>query len=181
MDAAIDTRCTIATRSGRALTRVSPVNGSTRSPIGTGSSVAQHCFAMNGASKLSQQATRRTLDSSVTNPLSHSGLSVQLHHIGLLERLARLRYGPNLHHHVLIYKHQFFLLDNSMKSLVLLTFLSLNPDSPPVAGKAEYFDTEASCKVRMQELRTLKQPSSALRCSCHKTIPPVEATGNDAI
>lgn len=68
-----------------------------------------------------------------------------------------------------------------MKSLVLLTFLSISPDSPPITGKAEYFDTEATCKVRMQELRQQQNSSSSLRCSCHKTVPPVEASGNDAI
>jgi len=68
-----------------------------------------------------------------------------------------------------------------MKSLVLLTFLSLSPDGPTSTGKAEYFDNEASCKTRMHEIRHQYQAPTAVRCSCHKTIPPVEAEGNDAI
>jgi hypothetical protein len=68
-----------------------------------------------------------------------------------------------------------------MKSLVLLSFLSLSPDAPTITGKAEYFDNESTCKVRMQEIRLQHQTPASARCSCHKTIPPVEATGNDAI
>lgn len=68
-----------------------------------------------------------------------------------------------------------------MKSLVLLSFLTLSPDAPTITGKAEYFDTEASCKTRMHEIRQSHQGPSSVRCSCHKTIPPVEAEDNDAI
>jgi hypothetical protein len=68
-----------------------------------------------------------------------------------------------------------------MKSLVLLSFLSLSPDAPTITGKAEYFDTEASCKTRMHEIRHSHQAPSSVRCSCHKTVPPIEAEGNDAI
>jgi hypothetical protein len=68
-----------------------------------------------------------------------------------------------------------------MKSLVLLSFLSLSPDLPATTGKAEFFDNESTCKVRMQEIRRQYQAPASVRCTCHKTIPPVEATGNDAI
>ncbi len=68
-----------------------------------------------------------------------------------------------------------------MKSLVLLTFLSLSPGAPTTAGKTEFFDTEAACKIRMQEIRDQHKAPGSARCTCHKTIPPVEAEGNDAI
>lgn len=70
----------------------------------------------------------------------------------------------------------------NMKSLVLLTFLAINPNAPMKNGATEFFDNEQTCKARMDELRVshATKPGS-IRCSCHKTIPPVEAVGNDAI
>ncbi len=76
---------------------------------------------------------------------------------------------------------KFFDTESTMKTLVLLTFLSASPDMPPTTGNAEYFDNEANCKVRMQEIRHQTKKPGSVRCSCHKTIPPVEAVGNDAI
>jgi hypothetical protein len=68
-----------------------------------------------------------------------------------------------------------------MKSLVLLTFLSLSNGGPTTTGKAEFFDNEAACQVRMQEIRTHHAAPGNVRCSCHKTVEQVEAEGNDAI
>jgi hypothetical protein len=72
-------------------------------------------------------------------------------------------------------------METIMKSLVLLTFLSLSPDAPSTTGKAEFFDNEQACQVRMQEIRTLHSAPGSVRCSCHKTVEQVEAEGNDAI
>jgi len=68
-----------------------------------------------------------------------------------------------------------------MKSLVLLSFLTLSPDAPTTAGKTEFFDNEAACQIRMQEIRRQMVAPGSARCSCHKIIEPVEAFGNDAI
>jgi hypothetical protein len=68
-----------------------------------------------------------------------------------------------------------------MKSLVLLTFFSLNPGEPLKNGPTEFFDNEQMCQVRMQELRQQHSTPGTARCSCHKTVPPVSAEGNDAI
>ncbi len=68
-----------------------------------------------------------------------------------------------------------------MKSLVLLTLLSLSPDAPTTSGGTEFFDNEAACQVRMLEIRQQHKAPASVRCSCHKTIPPIEAEGNDAI
>lgn len=68
-----------------------------------------------------------------------------------------------------------------MKTMVLLTYLSLSPGTPATLGNAEYFDNEATCQTRMQEIRIQRAFPGAARCSCHKTVPPVPAEGNDAI
>ncbi len=68
-----------------------------------------------------------------------------------------------------------------MKSLVLLTFLSISNGAPSATQKAEYFDNQAACQVRMQEIRTQHTAPGSVRCSCHKTVEQVEAEGNDAI
>lgn len=68
-----------------------------------------------------------------------------------------------------------------MKSLVLLTFLSLSPDTAPSNGKTEFFDTRESCQNRMQEIRRNAKTPGSVRCICHKTIGEVAAEGNDAI
>lgn len=68
-----------------------------------------------------------------------------------------------------------------MKSLVLLTFLSLSPDTAPTAGKTEFFDNREACQSRMQEIRRSSGASGSVRCTCHKTIGEVAAEGNDAI
>lgn len=68
-----------------------------------------------------------------------------------------------------------------MKSLVLLTFLSLSQGSQPVLGKAEYFDNREACQVRMQELRSHRTSPESLRCTCHETIPEISVEGTDGI
>jgi hypothetical protein len=68
-----------------------------------------------------------------------------------------------------------------MKSLVLLTFLSLSPGEPTTTGKVEFFDNEAACQVRMDQIRTQYSAPASARCSCKKIVPPVNAEGNDAI
>jgi hypothetical protein len=68
-----------------------------------------------------------------------------------------------------------------MKSLVLLTFLSLSHGTPATTGKAEYFDNQETCQARMQQIRSGVSAPASVRCSCHKTVEPVEAEGNDAI
>jgi hypothetical protein len=68
-----------------------------------------------------------------------------------------------------------------MKSLVLLTFLSLSPDTAQTTGKAEFFDDKQACQTRMQEIRRNSGAPGNVRCICHKTIGEVAAEGNDAI
>jgi hypothetical protein len=69
-----------------------------------------------------------------------------------------------------------------MKSLVLLSFLSLSQSGPSVTQKAEYFDNPETCQVRMQEIRAQHSAKpGGVRCSCHKTVEQVAAEGNDAI
>lgn len=68
-----------------------------------------------------------------------------------------------------------------MKSLVLLTFLSLSPDTAPTPGKTEFFDNQESCQSRMQEIRRNNGAPGNVRCMCHKAIGEVAAEGNDAI
>ena len=68
-----------------------------------------------------------------------------------------------------------------MKSLVLLTFLSLSPGTAPSAGKAEFFDNREACQTRMQEIRRNSGAPGSVRCTCHKTVGEVAAEGNDAI
>jgi len=72
-------------------------------------------------------------------------------------------------------------MDKPMKSLVLLTFFSLSPGAPTTTGKVEFFDNEAACQVRMDEIRSHHTAPGSARCSCKKIVPPVEATGNNAI
>lgn len=67
-----------------------------------------------------------------------------------------------------------------MKSLVLLTFLSVSPGDPAKLGKAEFYDDHAACQIRMHELRQAHVPGS-IRCKCHETVEEVAAEGNDAI
>ncbi len=67
-----------------------------------------------------------------------------------------------------------------MKSLVLLTFLSLSPDAPGKLGPAEFFDSESACSVRMDQIR-VSHPDGLARCSCHKTVEEVSVEGNDGI
>ncbi len=67
-----------------------------------------------------------------------------------------------------------------MKSLVLLTFLSLSPGEPAKIGKAEFFDNREACQARMQDIRS-NVSGGSVRCTCHKTIGEVAAEGNDAI
>ncbi len=68
-----------------------------------------------------------------------------------------------------------------MKTLVLLTFLAVDPGVPMKNGPTEFFDNETACQQRMDQLRTSHERPGSIRCKCHKTIPPVEAEGNDAI
>jgi hypothetical protein len=67
-----------------------------------------------------------------------------------------------------------------MKSLVLLTFLSLSPDAPGKLGQAEFFDNEPACSVRMDQIRA-GHPDGLARCTCHKTVEEVTVEGNDGI
>lgn len=66
-----------------------------------------------------------------------------------------------------------------MKSLVLLTFLSLSPGEPAKLGNAEFFDNREACQSRMQDIRNTAVGS--VRCTCHQTVGEVAAEGNDAI
>lgn len=68
-----------------------------------------------------------------------------------------------------------------MKSLVLLSFLSLSPGGPATVSPAEYFDTQESCNTRMQEIRAHNSTPGTARCSCHKAVEEVSVEGNDAI
>ncbi len=68
-----------------------------------------------------------------------------------------------------------------MKSLVLLTFLSLSPGEPAKMGKAEFFDNLEACQSRMQDIRQNVAAPGRVRCTCHQTIGEVAAEGNDAI
>lgn len=67
-----------------------------------------------------------------------------------------------------------------MKSLVLLTFLTLSPGEPTKMGKTEFFDNREACQSRMQDIRR-SHSAGGVRCTCHKTIGEVSAEGNDAI
>lgn len=69
----------------------------------------------------------------------------------------------------------------AMKSLVLLTFLSLSPGAHPTLGKAEYFNDETSCQQRMAEIRASQGSPGKVRCTCHVTVPEVTVEGNDGI
>ena len=68
-----------------------------------------------------------------------------------------------------------------MKSLVLLSFLSLSPDAPATVGKAEFFDNEQACQSRMQQIRSAVSAPGKARCTCHKTVEEVTVEGNDGI
>lgn len=82
---------------------------------------------------------------------------------------------------MIIYMHQYFLWMHIVKSLVLLTFLSL-PGTAPQIGNAEYFDNEATCQARMQDIRAqLGGKSGTVRCSCHPTVEEVDVEASDAI
>jgi hypothetical protein len=72
-------------------------------------------------------------------------------------------------------------MELAMKSLVLLTFLSLSPGEPMSTGKVEFFDDKTTCETRMSEIRTQYGAPARARCSCSKIVPPVSAEGNDAI
>lgn len=67
-----------------------------------------------------------------------------------------------------------------MKSLVLLTFLSLSPDAPSKLGEAEFFDSEPAWQSRMDQIRAA-HPAGLARCTCHKTVEEVTVEGNDGI
>lgn len=68
-----------------------------------------------------------------------------------------------------------------MKSLVLLSFITLSPGEPATTGKAEFFDNEAACQVRMHQIDTQYSAPASTRFSCKRIVPPVSAEGNDGI
>ena len=68
-----------------------------------------------------------------------------------------------------------------MKSLVLLSFLSMSPGESAIVNPAEYFDNQAACTSRMQEIRAKNTAPGAARCICHKTVEEVSVEGSDAI
>lgn len=68
-----------------------------------------------------------------------------------------------------------------MKSLVLLTYLTLSPGTPSTFGPAEFFDNETSCKNRMQEIRRNHTTGGNIRCTCNPTVGEISAEGNNAL
>lgn len=68
-----------------------------------------------------------------------------------------------------------------MKSLVLLTYLTLSPGAPSTFGPAEFFDNETTCKNRMQEIRRNHIATGNIRCTCNPTVAEISVEANDAI